>query len=91
MPTIACAHHCACPPLHVPTITCSQPAVASHLLGIADPEGDGVEMDEAASLGLKGRGKTGLRATAAAFPAALLISGAVAATLQVCLLQMCLN
>lgn len=31
------------------------PATASHLLGIAHPEGDGVEMDEAASQGLKGR------------------------------------
>lgn len=48
-------------------------AAASHLLGIADPEGDGVEVDEAASLGLKGR-ENGAEGAAAAFPAAQLWS-----------------
>lgn len=42
-------HHRPCP--HV------QPAAASYLLGIPHPEGDGVEVDEAASQGLKGRGE----------------------------------
>lgn len=37
----------------------AQPHAASHLLGIADPEGDGVEMDEAALQGLKEKGKQG--------------------------------
>lgn len=36
--------------------TAATPA-ASYLLGIAHPEGDGMEVDEAASLVLKGRGK----------------------------------
>lgn len=44
----------AVPRLRSPLALCPA-AAASHLLGIADPEGDGVEMDEAASLGLKGR------------------------------------
>lgn len=35
----------------------ARPAAASYLLGIPHPEGDGVEVDEAASQGLKGRGK----------------------------------
>lgn len=33
------------------------PAAASYLLGIPHPEGDGVEVDEAALQGLKGRGR----------------------------------
>lgn len=70
-PSGQCLEHPACPgmggvPWHncplarmspgtdVPLHTCLA-AAASHLLGIAHPEGDGVEMDEAASLGLKGR------------------------------------
>lgn len=51
-----------------PTATRAQPAAASHLLGIADPEGNGVEMDEAASQGLKGRGKQGSETTTQPFP-----------------------
>lgn len=39
-----------------PMATTATPA-ASYLFGIAHPEGDGVEVDEAASLVLKGRGK----------------------------------